>query len=45
MSTISLRLPELLYERVKQLSKVERVSINQIITLALDVEPEDHDKL
>ncbi len=35
MSTLSLRLPDSLHERVKNLSKVEGVSINQFITLAL----------
>jgi hypothetical protein len=35
MSTLSLRLPDSLHKRVKQLSKDEGVSINQFITLAL----------
>lgn len=35
MSTISLRLPESLHERVRLLARKESVSINQMITLAL----------
>jgi predicted transcriptional regulator len=35
MSTISLRLPETLHERVRELAEREHVSINQLITLAL----------
>jgi predicted transcriptional regulator len=35
MSTISLRLPESLHERVRELAEKEHVSINQLITLAL----------
>ena len=35
MSTLSLRLPDSLHERIKHLSKAEGVSINQFITLAL----------
>ena len=35
MSTISLRLPESLHERVRLLARRESVSINQMITLAL----------
>jgi predicted transcriptional regulator len=35
MSTISLRLPESLHERVRELAEMENVSINQLITLAL----------
>jgi predicted transcriptional regulator len=35
MSTISLRLPESLHKRVRELAKKERVSINQLITSAL----------
>ncbi len=35
MSTISLRLPESLHERVRELAEKEGVSINQLITTAL----------
>jgi hypothetical protein len=35
MSTISLRLPESLHERARELAKKERISINQLVTLAL----------
>ncbi len=35
MSTISLRLPDSLHERVRELARQENVSINQLITLAL----------
>lgn len=35
MSTISLRLPDSLHDAVRELSKKERTSINQFITLAL----------
>jgi predicted transcriptional regulator len=35
MSTISVRLPESLHERVRELAKKEDVSINQFITTAL----------
>ncbi len=35
MSTISIRLPESLYKRAKELSVKENVSIDQLITLAL----------
>jgi predicted transcriptional regulator len=35
MSTISLRLPDSLHERVRELALKENVSINQLITLAL----------
>ena len=35
MKTISLRLPDLLHETVRELAKREHVSINQFITLAL----------
>ena len=35
MSTISLRLPESLHKRVKDLAKREGVSINQLISSAL----------
>ena len=35
MSTISLRLPESLHKRVRELAKQENVSINQIISTAL----------
>jgi hypothetical protein len=35
MSTISLRLPSSLHDKVRELAKQENVSINQFITLAL----------
>jgi len=35
MSTISLRLPGSLHDKVRELAKQENVSINQFITLAL----------
>ena len=35
MSTISLRLPEPLHKKVRELAKSEDVSINQLITTAL----------
>ncbi len=35
MSTISLRLPESLHKRVRELAKKENTSINQFITTAL----------
>ena len=35
MSTISLRLPESLHKRVRDLAKRENVSINQLISTAL----------
>lgn len=35
MSTISLRLPESLHERVRELAKREGISINQLISTAL----------
>jgi hypothetical protein len=35
MSTISLRLPDSLHQTARELSKKERISINQLITLAL----------
>ena len=35
MSAISLRLPESLHERVRELAEKEGVSINQLITTAL----------
>jgi predicted transcriptional regulator len=35
MSTISLRLPESLHERLRELAKQENISMNQFITLAL----------
>jgi hypothetical protein len=35
VSTISLRLPDSLHDAVRELSKKERTSINQFITLAL----------
>lgn len=37
MSAISLRLPESLHKRVRELAKQEDVSINQFITTALAV--------
>lgn len=35
MSTISLRLPESLHNKVRELAQAENVSINQLITTAL----------
>jgi hypothetical protein len=35
MSTISLRLPDSLHEEIRKLAKREKVSINQLATLAL----------
>ncbi len=35
MSTLSLRLPESLHKKAKELSKKENISINQFITSAL----------
>ena len=35
MSTISLRLPESLHKKARELAKTEDVSINQLITTAL----------
>ncbi|CAN5798151.1 toxin-antitoxin system HicB family antitoxin [soil metagenome] len=35
MSAISLRLPDSLHEQARKLAKKERVSINQLITLAV----------
>ena len=35
MSTISLRLPESLHKRVRELAQKEDISINQLITTAL----------
>ena len=35
MSAISLRLPEWLHETARKVAKKERVSVNQLITLAL----------
>ena len=35
MSTISVRLPDSLYRRIKALSEKEHVSMNQLITLAI----------
>lgn len=35
MSTISLRLPDSLHNRVRELAEKESISINQLITLAL----------
>lgn len=35
MSTISLRLPESLHKKVRELAKEEDISINQLITTAL----------
>jgi predicted transcriptional regulator len=35
MTTLSLRLPDSLHKRVRELAKQERVSINQLITTAV----------
>jgi predicted transcriptional regulator len=35
MSTMSIRLPESLHKRLRELAKRENVSMNQLITLAL----------
>jgi len=35
VSTISVRIPEYLHKRLRQLSKREHASINQLITLAI----------
>jgi HicB family len=35
MSTLSLRLPESLHKYARELAKKEKISINQLITLAL----------
>lgn len=35
MSTISVRMPESLHKRLKHLSKKEKTSINQLVTLAV----------
>jgi hypothetical protein len=35
MSTMSLRLPESLHEKVRELARKEGVSINQLVTLAV----------
>ena len=35
MSTISLRLPESLHKRVRELAREEEISINQFVTTAL----------
>jgi len=35
MSTISLRIPKYLHEKVRELARKEKLSINQLITLAL----------
>lgn len=35
MSTISLRLPESLHKRVRELARTEEISINQFVTTAL----------
>jgi hypothetical protein len=35
MSTISLRLPESLHKRVRELARSEEISINQFVTTAL----------
>jgi hypothetical protein len=35
MSTISLRLPDSLHKRVKELARQEEISINQLITTAV----------
>jgi len=37
MSTISLRLPESLHKRVRELARTEEISINQFVTTALAV--------
>lgn len=35
MSTLSLRIPESLHKRVKELSKKDKISINQFVTSAV----------
>jgi len=35
LSTISLRIPKYLHEKVRELARKEKLSINQLITLAL----------
>jgi hypothetical protein len=35
MSTLSLRIPESLHKRVRELSKKDKISINQFVTSAL----------
>jgi hypothetical protein len=35
MSTISLRLPDSLHDKVRELAERENISINQLVTLAL----------
>ncbi|MDI6769759.1 MAG: toxin-antitoxin system HicB family antitoxin [Anaerolineales bacterium] len=35
MSTLSLRLPESLHKSARELAKKEKISINQLVTLAL----------
>lgn len=35
MSTLSLRLPESLHEMARELAKEEKISLNQLITVAL----------
>ena len=35
MSTLSIRLPDSLHKRIKQMAKAERISMNQFITLAV----------
>lgn len=35
MSTISLRIPQSLHERVKQMARLDGVSVNQFVTVAL----------
>ena len=35
MSTISLRLPDSLHDKVRELAEKENISINQLVTLAL----------
>ena len=35
MSTLSLRLPESLHKSARELAKKEKISVNQLITLAL----------
>jgi hypothetical protein len=35
MSTLSLRLPESLHEMARELAKEEKISVNQLVTLAI----------
>jgi hypothetical protein len=35
MSTIRIRLPESLYEKAREVAEKEKVSVNQLVTLAL----------